>query len=482
MKKIFAILIMLVFIASTFGIISYAHEDDEDDIREKMMENRMLIKINDKYEDEDDFDEDKRELRQEKIEKIKLESDANKNRIKNIKLEFEDSKLKFKNTREKLIQCRSKRSDFCKNINQESIADARTFLIKASELIIEELKKIRLSIESSTDLTDEEVKESLEEIDETIKEIEEIKLRLESTQSREEVIKASKDLKEALEDTKIKVKIHVEKQRHARVGVIIERAEHLELKLNKILSKFSEQNNTNTSELQSLIDQFHSKIDQARDKYYKAQDLFDQAKEIRANATKEDKKQAHELVREAHQNLIEGQKLLQDAHKILQQIFRIVKGINPKELDDDKEEDCWQDRPSYIAGKDLGFFIWQSNCDDATWVIEWSGDQKNSNVTNATMHSINGTIMVSNGTLFKVRSKLFGSRDKFELLDNGTKITFTAKVGPHFDGLSFKSSAEKLTFDLYLDNEHKTEFVFIGKNVTHPSSIPFELTGQVAEP
>ena len=97
------------------------------------------------------------------------------------------------------------------------------------------------------------------------------------------------------------------------------------------------------------------------------------------------------------------------------------------------------------------------------------------------MHTINGTI-TTNGTLFKVHSKLFESTDKFDVLDNGTKVTFSAKVGNDFDGLSFKSSAEKITFDLYLDDTHNTNLVFIGNNATHPGSIPFDLTGKVAEP
>ena len=75
-------------------------------------------------------------------------------------------------------------------------------------------------------------------------------------------------------------KIHVEKLRVFKTRVIIERAEHLVLKLNSLLEELKDKG-ISVEEVEDLVEEFNNLIDEARDNYYKAMDLYEAAKEIR---------------------------------------------------------------------------------------------------------------------------------------------------------------------------------------------------------
>ena len=91
-------------------------------------------------------------------------------------------------------------------------------------------------------------------------------------------------------------------------------------------------------------------------------------KEIRESNPEEAKK----LVLESHEKLKIAQQDLQEAHSLLVELYQMIKVKSG-----DIKTECWQDKPSYEPGRDLGFFIWQNSCEDNTWFLDWSGDLRN---------------------------------------------------------------------------------------------------------
>ena len=95
------------------------------------------------------------------------------------------------------------------------------------------------------------------------------------------------------------------------------------------------------------------------------------------------------------------------------------------------------------------------------------------------MYRVKGTI-TSNGQIYDVGVRKFDRRDKIVFRPYRNTITFHGWVGPGFDGIFFRTTGDKVTFDLEFDGKKSTEMIFIGKDKSNPDSNPFTLTGEPA--
>ncbi|MFH1432923.1 MAG: hypothetical protein ABIG84_06935 [archaeon] len=202
--------------------------------------------------------------------------------------------------------------------------------------------------------------------------------------------------------------------------------------------------------------------------------------------------------------------------------------------------ECWADKPAYTPGVDKGYFIWQGKCADFWWV-DWSGDTKDDlrkllkcvrerRITTITsddaaaedvdaiddlvataeeivdeaesetvdadtfcseltleefkelrknlLYTVSGTIK-SNGVIFDAGVRRFDGNDKLKFKDN--EIEFKARVGSHFDGLFFRTTGDKVEFELSFDGETSPDFVYVGKDKANPDTNPFTLEGTPAK-
>ncbi|MDP2909046.1 MAG: hypothetical protein Q8N77_04550 [Nanoarchaeota archaeon] len=95
------------------------------------------------------------------------------------------------------------------------------------------------------------------------------------------------------------------------------------------------------------------------------------------------------------------------------------------------------------------------------------------------MYRVKGTI-TSNGQIYDVGIRKFDRRDKIVFRPYKNTITFHGWVGPHFDGIFFRTTGDQVTFDLEFDGEKSTEVVYVGKDKKNPETNPFTLTGEPA--
>ena len=54
-------------------------------------------------------------------------------------------------------------------------------------------------------------------------------------------------------------------------------------------------------------------------------------------------------------------------------------------------------------------------------------------------------------------------------------IKFKGKVGPHFDGLFFRTTGDVVAMELWFDGKKETRIINIGKNKRHPANNPFKM-------
>lgn len=500
MKKFISTFIIVLFLASLMPLSIFA--DRSDDAASNSGPGKLMLRFSDDNVDKNDVDEKEEtemrmKLRKEVVEdsdfKERILKEEEKSRLRENsmkhqelfkvgKLKADEFRIRLETNKTKLKECREKDTEACRLIKKGSFEIAQNYLLNIIDALINHIKFVKEKVQGSEELSEQDVKESVSRIDALIGKLEDLKTKVSQATTRDQIIELNSQLRQLMKDVKADSDLSIEHIRHKRIGEILERAEHLEAKLARIQDRFG-QNVTNNTELSNLIDQFSAKIGSAKDKYYDAVDVFESAKS--ANNSEQRRilvREAHELLKSAHQDL-------KDAHNVLKQIFRLLKGID-KKIDFNKDE-CWGDRPLFRPGKDLGYFIWQSTCNDRTWVIAWSGDGRlvnlgnmtsgnttQSNGTNATsLHHMTGTI-TTDGEFKDVEAKKFESNDKINITANN-KITFDAFVLNHFDEIRFKTTGTQVTFDLFVDGERKTSLVYMGKNWTNPSSIPFTLQGTV---
>lgn len=307
----------------------------------------------------------KRKLKEE----IKIEASE---KFKKAEVEF---KLKSDNSQEleakikMLKECKEDNSNECQELKRNAIDHSKKYLINLIDRIIAYLEKLEARIESSEEISTGTAQFSLEEIKALKEQLVSIKAEVEAATTKDQIIELSNKLRILLENKiKVNAKLHLEKLRLFKIGEIIERSEHLQLKLNEVLEELKEEGNF-TEDVDDLIAKFNTLLDDAKVNYYAAVELFAKAKDVRDSNPEEAKK----LILEAHAKLKTSHQDLQEAHSVLVKLYKLVKDERG-----DIETRCWEDKPLYKPGQELGFFIWQGSCRE-TWFIDWSGDLRKTN-------------------------------------------------------------------------------------------------------
>lgn len=151
------------------------------------------------------------------------------------------------------------------------------------------------------------------------------------TATHEELKEIAQEMKQLMKETKIKFGITRDLVHAKRVGLVLEKAEHLETKLQAFIEKW---NVTNCS-IENLTEEFNAKISEARIAYNESVDLWKQFKESVQNHTPNT-----ELLREAQAKMQLAQLKLKEAHVILKEIIvelRECKQIEKVESNESEE-------------------------------------------------------------------------------------------------------------------------------------------------
>ena len=242
------------------------------------------------------------------------------------------AKLKVNATKTLIKECKNDDSIECNEIRKDVKRNSKDFLLKSADKVITFLGRLAERVKSSN--IDDEIKEViLEDIGQDITDLEAAKdviENLDGNSTDEEIREAAQTIKKIWRNAKIHAKKALGMLTNAKIGNIIHRAEKLEEKLGRTISRLEEQG-YDVSEIEELVEDFKEKVDEAKEKYEEAK------KEFQNNNIEE----AHKLVKEAH-------RLLREAHDTLKQIFRQIKGIEQSgeeveaeevEAEEDEEEE-----------------------------------------------------------------------------------------------------------------------------------------------
>jgi len=233
---------------------------------------------------------------------------------------FREARAKVQERKDALAACKGDESEDCVKKREEGKQDAITALQNAVDSAIAELEKVKARIEESEDLTEEEAQRLTAGLDEKLAKLEEVAQQIDNLNeesTKEEVKAAAQNLRSVLKEIKQGAKDTAGKLVNARIGRVVVRARHLEDNLNKVLER-AENAGMDTSVLSGLVDEFNRQLDDAQAAYEQA------AQDWRG--------QKPEAARESMQKATQ---LLKQAHETLKEIFHELKG---QRMEDDLEE------------------------------------------------------------------------------------------------------------------------------------------------
>ena len=272
------------------------------------------------------FDKDKefkvRELIKEKKEKSNLN-------YLNAKARVDEAKAKHLTLKADLAAKLAERkvckeADDCEEKDKELKIKARDMTSNAADQTIKMLEKVLANVESSEYITEENTIVYKGWLNQEIEDINDVKAKiaaLNENSTKEEVNAAMKEMKNAIADAKLVIKSVNARLVNSRMGGVIIKSKYLEVKLNRIMERMTE-NGKDTTAIQPLVDQFKAKLDTAKAEFQAAQMELD--KKVEAKLADTDKKAIDEYVKAAEQHMKLAKQALADAQKILQQIIKSV--------------------------------------------------------------------------------------------------------------------------------------------------------------
>ena len=426
-----------------------------------------------------------------------------------------DLKPKFIEAKQKFRDCVGDDSEECQETRAELKKDAKPFLLHAADVVLETLNRVYNKVESSEELDEDEAEEIIADLADSIAEIEDAKETVENLDedaTSDDIKEAASTIREAWREMKHRLKMHVGHLLNAKIGNVLQRADHLGDRFENILEKL-EEDGKDTSDIEDLVDEYQDYVDEAIADYGSAKEKFKEAK---------DAEDMDDLVQEAHRYMKSANENLKSARALVRDIVSEIKATNSGSLDveeseeveeesededveeedetegesededveeedeteteddsddgsdtetedgsdveSDVEEEIAKYRPDYTPGEDLGYFIWQGPRN--IWTICASGD--------GTGHRLKGKITADDG-FCRTKPYLYErGQDRYRL--GAEEIRFRAWVGPHQDCLRFATLSEEVSFELYMDGE-SADFVYFGpdkENVGSPADIEGE--------
>ncbi len=294
MKKFIFIFLILIMV---FGIVDYAYaqrsdrgNDKPDRSNDKSNTREQKQKI---MEQKEKFMEQKRQL----MEKRDSYMETKKN-VMDLKKSIKEACKTAPN------------NENCKIKKRELKQNAKPHLLRSIETMIKILENLKTRVESS----DMENKAAItDKINAKISKFNELKTKAEAINentTNEEIKSLAKQIKDEWKGFGKEIKMHSNRVINDKFAGVLNKAEKLEIKLDRMLAKLKSQG-YDTSLVESDIAKFKDNIKLARENFEKAKAKYQDADKNNANYDAL-VKEAHDLIVTAHNNLKDAQHNLRD--------------------------------------------------------------------------------------------------------------------------------------------------------------------------
>jgi len=302
-------------------------------------------RTSDKMENVRDRKEDIRDKMEDRMDKMKRGSGAmikvktladlklrkiDSAKIEEFKEKFEVAKEKFKLAKDELKDAKDKLKEARgKNDKNATLENAKQYLVKISDVLINNLEKIKVKVQENENIPQDRVDSIVTAIDAQIGDINDIKTQAQAATTKEQVKELAKKLRDKWNKYQNFARLYAYRVISARVEGIVNQGLVLEKRLDLILNKTKEKGIT--VDVDAEVAEFKADIQLARDKFKSAQDKLTQALDLKLqNATNSTVEKVKQLTEEAKGLLKESRDALKAAHDVLKDIVRKIKEAMPE--------------------------------------------------------------------------------------------------------------------------------------------------------
>ncbi len=250
--------------------------------------------------------------------------------INSIRQKFSEQSSFREQIRKQIQKCKDSEDENCTAVNEAVQQLVKAVLLRICSKSENVFDRLIEKIENNPKLSDEE-KETLKETLHNQKDkLDELCSRIEEA-DREELKEIVKEIRSFIKEAHIKFRIARKLVLLHRMGLVIERAEHLETKLDDFIEKW---NCTNTTGIEELKEQFSEQITEARESYDESKNLWEEF----INSVKSGNPDT-EILREAQEKMQEAQSDLREVHITLKEIIQKLRECRETEETEEEEQE-----------------------------------------------------------------------------------------------------------------------------------------------
>ncbi len=277
-----------------------------------------------------------REVTREMYQKAKEAYTNAKERRKEFKEKAQEARGELKAAKEKLRECYDANGDDsteCAAVADEIFQHAKEYVVGTAKEGIEHLESLKAKAEESEDLDGETASEITTRLDDLIAELTALAEKADAATTKEELHEAASEIKDMLVKMRRHANVHAKRIVKAAAYGLKKRTEYVGIKLEELINRLAVAS-IDTTELESLLDEYNEYLGNAEEAFAAADELFKEARELAENGEEnsETLKKAHEYIKEADQHV-------KNARNIADKIFAAVRshGANLKDTDDVEE-------------------------------------------------------------------------------------------------------------------------------------------------
>lgn len=242
-----------------------------------------------------------------------------KSRYQEARERYQDRVEAYRNSRERFVEARNLVKEHRNKSDPEANLDrAKDFLMKSTDAMIGHLEIMRVRIENTNALGEDEKENILAKIDSYIQTLEDKKGDIDSAGSMEELREIAKGIKDEWNESRSLVKEIAGKILTTKLDRIIEKGEGVSTRIDEKIDLLKDQGK-DTTELEELRDDYNSLLEKAKDKNNAAKEKFEEINDL---------KDADQLFREAHGLIKEANSHLKEAFRTLKEIVRTMRELN----------------------------------------------------------------------------------------------------------------------------------------------------------
>jgi len=272
-----------------------------------------------------------RKIAKKRLEEARKKFLAARKRYLQARLKYKRALKRFRDLKKELALCKDTESEKCQQLREQIREEAKTFLNNVIDRLVATLEKLKARVEGSEFISEERAAEILEDIEEKLSELETLKSELEEATTKEEIVSVAKKLRELWRELKPKLKWNVGRLIHGRIRAILVRMERLKARFKRIIERLKEKG-YDLSEAEDLMEQFDEKLNEAEELYEKIKEKYAEA--VAPGEFGEIAKEINEYIKEINKKLKEARTLIRD---IIKKIKEQKEG--EEELEEETEEE-----------------------------------------------------------------------------------------------------------------------------------------------